>query len=197
MGAGNPVIAVGLVSSDDWEGQVSIWLREGYAIAPSVLAPLRSACLAMLRVFGWLALLARSDRAKDTEILLRHQVAVLQRQVNTPRLSWADRAVLAAWSMGSVPASRASHARSGHVSLAGGAGPLAQGDSELMAQHQDLGVLRHSSRRDNPSSDMAPETVRKISFKPTSRRSSHLRTATKTARPALDAGPRSAEHLPR
>ncbi len=51
----------------------------------------------MLRVFGWLALLARSDRAKDAEILiLRHQVAVLQRQVKTPQLSWADRAIMAA-----------------------------------------------------------------------------------------------------
>jgi putative transposase len=57
----------------------------------------RFAYLAGLRVFGWLALLARSDRARDAEILiLRHQVAVLQRQVKTPRLSWADRAVLAA-----------------------------------------------------------------------------------------------------
>jgi putative transposase len=58
---------------------------------------MRLAYLAVLRVFGWLALLARSDRAKDAEILiLRHQVAVLHRQVKTPRLSWAERAVLAA-----------------------------------------------------------------------------------------------------
>jgi putative transposase len=58
---------------------------------------LRFAYLAVLRVFGWLALLARSDRAKDAEILiLRHQVAVLQRQVKNPRLSWADQAILAA-----------------------------------------------------------------------------------------------------
>jgi putative transposase len=58
---------------------------------------LRFAYLAVLRMFGWLALLARSNRAKDAEILiLRHQVAVLQRQVKAPRLSWADRALLAA-----------------------------------------------------------------------------------------------------
>jgi hypothetical protein len=58
---------------------------------------LRFAYMAMLRVFGWLALLARSDRAKDAEILiLRHQLAVLQRQVKIPRLSWADRAILSA-----------------------------------------------------------------------------------------------------
>jgi hypothetical protein len=57
----------------------------------------RFAYLAVLRVFGWLALLARSDRAKDAEILmLRHQVAVLQRQAGTPKLSWADRAILSA-----------------------------------------------------------------------------------------------------
>jgi putative transposase len=58
---------------------------------------LRTAYLAVLRVFGWLALLARSDRAKDAEILLvRHQVAILQGQVKSPKLSRADRAVLSA-----------------------------------------------------------------------------------------------------
>ena len=57
----------------------------------------RLAYLLMIRVFDWLALLARSDISKDVEILvLRHEVAVLRRQIARPKPDWADRAVIAA-----------------------------------------------------------------------------------------------------
>jgi putative transposase len=53
--------------------------------------------LLMIRLFGWVALLARSDTSKDVEILvLRHEIAVLRRQVTRPKPDWADRAVITA-----------------------------------------------------------------------------------------------------
>ena len=63
-----------------------------------------------------------------------------------------------------------------------------------------LAVIEHGSRRDKPSTDTARDTIRKISFKPTGRRSSHLRTDPDLPARHPNAGPsqpRSAKHLPR
>jgi hypothetical protein len=58
---------------------------------------LRLLYLIMIRVFGWLVLLGGSGASKDAEIMvLRHEVAVLRRQVTRPKPDWADRATLAA-----------------------------------------------------------------------------------------------------
>jgi putative transposase len=53
--------------------------------------------LITVRLFGWLGLLASRTAAKNVEILiLRHEVAILRRQVTKPRLTWSDRAILSA-----------------------------------------------------------------------------------------------------
>ena len=64
----------------------------------SRLVCLRFVFLLVVRVPAWLRLSRRPSTWKNAEILLlRHQVAVLQRQSTTgTRLSWADRALLAA-----------------------------------------------------------------------------------------------------
>jgi hypothetical protein len=54
----------------------------------------RFAYLMLARMLSWMALLARSDAAKDVEILvLRHEIAVLRRHNPRPRMTWLDRAM--------------------------------------------------------------------------------------------------------
>ena len=49
------------------------------------------------KLLGWIVLRTRSDTTKEIEILvLRHQLAVLQRRTPRPRMSWTDRALIAA-----------------------------------------------------------------------------------------------------
>ena len=70
-----------------------VLLACGFAVALGLVY------LLLLRVLSSLALLARSDSAKDAEILtLRHEVAVLRRTSPRPKVSWLDRAVLSALS---------------------------------------------------------------------------------------------------
>ena len=57
------------------------------------------AYLVARNLFALVCLLARPRRSKELEILvLRHELAVLHRQAAQPRLTRADRALLAAWS---------------------------------------------------------------------------------------------------
>src|SRR4051795_10565743 len=61
------------------------------------LMALRLAYQMFAKLLGWIVLRTRSDTSKETEILvLRHQLAVLERRTPRPPMSWTDRAVIAA-----------------------------------------------------------------------------------------------------
>lgn len=69
---------------------------------------LRFVFLLAVQIPAWLRLSGRPPAWKDAEILLlRHQLAVLQRQTAArPRLTWTDRALFAAPLLTLIPRSR-------------------------------------------------------------------------------------------
>ena len=112
---------------------------------------MRLACLTVVNAFAVLGLLLASDRDEDTEILvLRHQVAVLERQLGGKKVRFtpADRALLAAL------LHRLRRQALGRMRL------LVRPDT-VLRWHRDLARKRHAARS-RPSRRGRPRTVRSI-----------------------------------
>jgi putative transposase len=112
---------------------------------------LRLAYLTVTNTFAVLRLLPMSDRDKDTEILaLRHQLAVLQRQLGNKsvRFAPADRAFLAAL-LHRLPREALRRLR------------LLVGPDTILRWHRDLIARRHAARS-TPKRPGRPPTVRSI-----------------------------------
>jgi transposase len=103
----------------------------------------------LTNVFAFVRLLPVSDVDKDVEILaLRHQLAVLQRQVDRPRLAPPDRAFLAALLHG-LPRSTL---RQLHLTVS---------PDTVLRWHRDLLRHRHP-KASRPKQPGRPPTVRSI-----------------------------------
>jgi putative transposase len=110
---------------------------------------LRLPYLAITSVFAFIRLLLMSDTDKDIEILtLRHQLAVLQRQIDKPRLTPPDRAFLAAL-LHRLPRARL---RQLHLIVS---------PDTVLRWHRDL-LRRHHAKMSRPKRPGRPPTVRSI-----------------------------------
>jgi putative transposase len=112
---------------------------------------LRLAYLSVTNVFALLRLLPVSDRDKDVEILaLRHQIAVLERQLGKtrPRFCPGDRAFLAAL-LHRLPRDVLDRFR------------LLVRTETVLRWHRDLLARRHAARS-HPNRPGRPRTVRSI-----------------------------------
>ena len=110
---------------------------------------LRLPYLALSSVFTLIRLWPMTEKDKDAEILvLRHQLAVLQRQAGKLTLTWPDRAVLAAllhqlprWKLRRLP--------------------LLVSPDTVLRWHRDL-LRRHHAKESRPKRSGRPRTVRSI-----------------------------------
>jgi putative transposase len=110
---------------------------------------LRLPYLALTGVFALIRLLPTSSTDKDTEILvLRHQLAILQRHVPTPRLAPPDRAFLAAL-LHRIPRPTL---RTFHLIVS---------PDTILRWHRDL-LRRHHARSSRPKRPGRPPTIRSI-----------------------------------
>ncbi|WP_035804483.1 integrase core domain-containing protein [Kitasatospora mediocidica] len=110
---------------------------------------LRLLYLTLTSVFTLIRLLPMRDRDKDAEILaLRHQLAVLQRQTDKPKLSWPDRALFAAL-LHHLPRARRRRLQ------------LIVSPDTLLHWHRDLLRRRHA-KASRPKRPGRPRTVRSV-----------------------------------
>ncbi|MGX1668066.1 integrase core domain-containing protein [Streptomyces sp. NPDC055400] len=110
---------------------------------------LRLPYLALTSVFTLIRLLPMGDRHKDAEILaLRHQLAVLQRQIDKPKLTWPDRALLAAL-LHRLPRGQLHRLQ------------LIVSPDTLLRWHRDLLRRRHA-KASRPKRPGPPRTVRSV-----------------------------------
>ncbi len=110
---------------------------------------LRLPYLALSSMFTLIRLWPMSEKDKDAEILvLRHQLAVLQRQAGKPTLTWPDRAVLAAL-LHQLPRWKL---RRLHL--------LVSPDT-VLRWHRDL-LRRHHAEESRPKRPGRPRTIRSI-----------------------------------
>jgi len=95
---------------------------------------LRFVFLLIMRLTSWLRLSQRDETWKTAEILiLRHQIAVPQRQPRRPDLNWADRALIATL-LGVIPKARRHGLR-----------PLVTPDT-IVRWHRDIARRRWAAR---------------------------------------------------